>query len=83
MHQHFGEHVNEVLNGITPKAFRAFSSLVKQESGIWVPPSIWLTACVAVGLVALYLLLKWTASSRSSRVRQTIQMLRARSCKAS
>ena len=67
MQQHFGEHVNEVLNGITPKAFRAFSSLIKQHSGVYVPPSIWLTACVAVGLVALYLLLKFAGKSPAGR----------------
>lgn len=64
MRQHFGEHVNEVLNGITPKAFRAFSSLVKQESGLWVPPSIWLTASIVVGLGALYLLLRAARAPR-------------------
>ncbi len=65
--QTFGERVNQVLDGVTPTAFRAFSSCVKQTVGIWIPPSIWLTACVLVGLGALYLLLR---AARGTEPRQ-------------
>ena len=58
MELHFGERINDALNRITPSAFRAFSSFLKQYVGFYVPPSIWLTACVLVCCCAFYLLVR-------------------------
>lgn len=56
--QHLGEELNQALDGIAPTVFRGFSSMIKQQAGVWLPPSIWLTMCLLLACCALFFLLR-------------------------
>jgi hypothetical protein len=55
---YLGEEINQALDGIAPSACRGFSSLLKQQSGLWLPPGIWLTFCVLIACCLFLALLR-------------------------